>query len=160
MKGPWSTPFDRTVQPGLRRNMIQQADGHTTILRPRRFAGVTMPPEDEGPTPPVSAPVCIPVVYDFVAYTPLETPLEVGHVYEFTWGGTGTAPITQIWYLNGVAMSTTLAFTFVLQDGDIQDKDEFGLGRIQVRVELTNACGEDGTPLDSGYRSAQGTPPP
>jgi hypothetical protein len=160
MNGAWSTPFDETVQPGLRPRMVQHADGHTTILRPRRSHGVTPPAaEDEALsylTPP--APPCDPVSVSGLTSDPLDDPLQLGVLYTYSALVSGTEPITYNWLYNSAPVATTPTFSRVLEDGDILGKDPTGLGGVFVRLEVENACGEDST-SEFGFFIAQGTPP-
>jgi hypothetical protein len=110
----------------------------------------------EGPSP-VPPPVCIPVAVGFLTVDPPDSPLTLGTPYTFSVTASGTEPYTYQWYLNGAATVATATYGYTLDDADIINKDETGLGVIRVHVELTNACGDDSTdPL--GSFAAQGNP--
>lgn len=147
MKGPWTTPFERVVQPGLRGAMVQHADGHSTTLRPRRFHGVTPPPsEEEGPVPMLvpEPPVCIPPSFDGGGWNidPLKDPYEVGDVIDISLISppTGTTPITYEWFVNGFVRGTSETFSYTVSAEDVTGL-EAEFGTINLWVKITNACG-------------------
>ncbi len=155
MKGPWPTPFDYDVQPGLRVKMSQQSDGHTTILRPRPESGVTPPAWGEGDEA-LPALACIPVTVTALTATPLTNPYDIGDPILFSATYTGTSPISYFWRVNGGSpRATTATFPYTVLDDDIIGKDPSGLGHFTIIIAVSNACGVDSTRHDY---PAQGTP--
>lgn len=161
MNDPWLTPFDRTVQPGLDKIMAHHADGHTTILRPRRSSSITPGPEDEELIPAVVAP-CVPALALGIIATgvePFSTPFAIGDVVDMTPdSATGTAPLTYEWRIGGVLRSSVETYSYTVEDADITAKDEFGVGIVTFELTVKNSCNEEGS-IVSGSISAQGTPP-
>lgn len=106
------------------------------------------------PTPPP----CIPVLVFAILRDPIKDIYDLADVVTFTGDAvSGTLPITYEWYINGVMVSTDEAFEYTVADGDIEGKDETGLGHIDVKLIVKNACNEGGSE-QSGSILAQGTP--
>lgn len=107
----------------------------------------------EAPAPP---PVCIPAEILDVFADPFSNPFNLGDSINCAADVIGTAPFTYEW--NGGAGSGA-TFSIVVSDGNIEGKDETGLGHITVTLLLKNACNEAGD-FVSGTFAAQGAPPP
>ncbi len=162
----WLSPFKPRVLGGLRGKINQFTDGSGTTLTPKRqpkvkrFDGsgvLTLLPQP--PTPP---PVCIPVSLFGVVISPPDDPLTLGTFYTVSTDPAppdGTAPFNYQWFMNGGLVGSGATISFTLSDGDIQNKDETGLGKVFIYVTVSNACGIDSSSPDGAF-DAQGTPPP
>lgn len=156
-------PLNALLRGGLHDRIRQFSDGRTNILVPRNpvtseRTGVT-PPGAAGNVPIPPPPVCVPVDVLNVLVAPADNPLALGTSYTFSADGvTGTTPYFYQWYLNGALVGTSATFVHTLVDGDVVDKDAFGLGKIFIYVVVSNPCGIDSTSTSASY-AAQGDPP-
>lgn len=164
--GPWLQKLGTSWPPYLNPSMIVQSDGERSIIReiPRgtmsQYEGQTSGQSDEeagggGEQPPI----CIPVEILVIGLDPPpDDPYTVGETITFTPTLVGSTPMTIRWFINGVLVASTSTLVYTVAEGDIVDKDEFGLGHFSYQLIVTNACGEDTVgPLNI---EAQGEPPP
>ncbi len=160
----WPVPLNAVLRGGLRDKVRQFSDGASNILVPKTpptsKRTLVTPPGAAGNVPVPPPPVCIPVTVASVVVDPADNPLTLGTSYTFSiFGLTGTTPYHYQWYLNGTLVATTATFVHTLVDGDVVNKDEFGLGEIFIYVVVSNPCGIDSTSTDGSF-PAQGNPPP
>ncbi len=160
----WSSPFMPLVRGGLRGKINQYSDPSGNILTPKQppltgkrkdFRVIPIDPEVE----PDPDPVCIPPDPSGIIFqTGGSDPLTLGeNIVVQENGSTGiTGPVVYQWFKNGVAGPITATYSYTVIDGDIVDKDEFGLGGISFTVVVANPCGQE---VYSGAFAAQGTPP-
>lgn len=114
------------------------------------------PDDGDGPDPPV----CIPPIEDALFQEGGTIPtLQLGDniVVQSESANGITAPVFYQWTLNGVPTVTTATYPYTVVDGDIQGKDEEGIGYIEFTQTVSNACG---LVTNVGSFPAQGTPPP
>lgn len=156
---PWLSTFQPKVLGELRPLINQYSDLSGNTLTPKKLPKLAVDPATTPTLPEEEPPVCIPADVNGVSVSPVNNPLVLGTEYTFSAVGvTGTAPIFYIWFFNGSEVGTGTTFVHTLVDGDVLNKDAFGLGQIFIFVVVGNACGIDATPT-SGTVPAQGTPP-
>lgn len=129
-------------------SMSVQSDGDTAIIRQRPAVNFGSKDGSSGSSGPRSTvePPCVPVQVSTVDASPFTDPFSVGDNITLSHDASGTAPITQEWYVAGVMVATTATYNFTIDISQVVNIDPVTLiGQIFVYVKTFNACGEDQT---------------